>query len=337
MSTDPVARSVSVIIPTFNGEKRIANCIDALLPQLTPDIEVLVVNDGSTDNTASVVSQYPAVRLVNQSNAGPAAARNHGAYLAHGEFILFLDDDCVPLPGWIKAMVEPFSDPEIMGTKGIYCTKQESLIARFVQLDYEDRYKRMARFPHIDFIDTYAAGFRRDRFVEMNGFDTAFPVACAEDADLSYRMSMLGWKMKFVPSAIVSHTHPDRLSSFVKKKYKFAFWRMMAIRKNPKKGVRDSHTPQLLKLQVLLLPMLALAALFDLTVQPAVPASSVVLGLFVLSTVPFTTTALSKDPLVGLLAPYFLALRSGAQCCGVALGVVYASRHQATVGAKAAT
>ena len=68
---------VSIIIPTFNGGTRIAECLDALLAQ-TPgtDAEILVVNDGSTDNTEEVVRAYPGIRLVSQSNGGPAAARN---------------------------------------------------------------------------------------------------------------------------------------------------------------------------------------------------------------------------------------------------------------------
>ena len=59
--------------------------------------------------------------------------------------------------------------------KGAYRTRQKTLIARFVQIEYEDRYRLMAGADSIDFIDTYSAGFRRERFLEMNGYDTSFP------------------------------------------------------------------------------------------------------------------------------------------------------------------
>jgi GT2 family glycosyltransferase len=319
---------VSIIIPTFNGASRISNCLDALLKQTAGgDVEILVVNDGSTDNTAGVVTLYSGIRLISQGNAGPAAARNRGASEARGTLILFTDDDCVPMPDWLDAMIEPFDDPEVVVAKGVYRTHQRRLVARFVQIEYEDRYRLMADLDCIDFIDTYSAAFRRNRFLEMTGYDTSFPVACAEDIELSYRMSARGWKMKFASSAIVYHTHPDTLSRYLKKKYKFAFWRVLAVRKNPSKAVKDSHTPQLMKLQLLFPPALLVAAAFDLAVRPAVPASLVVLAAFLLSTLPFALRAIAKDPVVGLLSPALLAARACAQVLGVTAGLIHARRE----------
>ena len=321
------ARSASIIIPTFNGASRIASCLESLAKQTAGrNVEILVVDDGSTDNTANVVRGYPSARLISQANAGPASARNRGALEAQGRILLFTDDDCVPQPNWLEAMLEPFEDREVVGAKGVYRTHQKSLAARFVQIEYEDKYRLMAGQPNIDFIDTYSAGFRRDRFLEMTGYDTSFPVACAEDIELSYRMSARGWKMKFVPAAIVYHTHPDTLSRYLKKKYKFAFWRMLAVRKNPGKGVKDSHTPQIMKLQLLFAPALLLAVIFDLAARPRVPLSAFVLIGFLLTTVPFTLRAIRKDALVGMLSPVLLAARACAQVLGVAAGLMYARR-----------
>jgi cellulose synthase/poly-beta-1,6-N-acetylglucosamine synthase-like glycosyltransferase len=328
-------KSVSIIIPTFDGASRIGACLDALTKQTAGrDIEILVVNDGSTDSTVDVVTLYSEIRLISQANAGPAAARNRGASEARGPLILFTDDDCVPMAGWLEAMIEPFEDPEVVGAKGVYRTHQKRLIARFVQIEYEDRYRLMAGLESIDFIDTYSAAFRRDRFLEMTGYDTSFPVACAEDAELSYRMSARGWKMKFVPSAVVYHTHPETLSRYLKRKYKFTYWRMLALRKNPSKAMRDSHTPQLMKVQLLLAPALLVAGAFDLAVRPAVPASLLVLAAFLLSTLPFALRAIGKDPIVGLLSPALLAARSCAQLLGVTAGLIYARRKPAAAPTK---
>lgn len=319
--------SVSIIIPTFNGNSRIGNCLDALLKQ-TParEVDILVVDDGSTDDTAAVVGRYPAVRLLTQKNAGPAAARNNGASKAKGPIILFTDDDCVPMPDWLDAMLKPFTDSEVVAAKGIYRTRQKRLMARFVQIEYEDRYHLMSGLDSIDFVDTYSAAFRRDRFLEMSGYDDSFPVACAEDIELSYRMSARGWKMKFAPSAVVYHTHPDGFWKYMRKKYKFAFWRVLAVRKNPSKIAKDSHTPQIMKLQVLLAPALLFSLAFDAVVRPPVPASAFVAAVFLLSTLPFARRAATKDPLVGLLSPALLAARACAQFFGVTGGLIYARK-----------
>ena len=185
---------VSIVVPTYNGARRIGACLGALSQQSASHAaEVLVVNDGSTDDTAQVVLLFPEVRLINQAKAGPAAARNRGAQEARGRFLLFTDDDCVPTPGWLEAMLVALQDDEVVGAKGTYRTRQTELVARFVQMEYEDRYRMMATIRDIDFVDTYSAAYVRERFLEMNGYDTSFPLACAEDVDLSYRMSAQGW------------------------------------------------------------------------------------------------------------------------------------------------
>jgi GT2 family glycosyltransferase len=328
-------KPISIIIPTFNGASRIGDCLNALLQQIAGrDVEILVVNDGSTDNTAEVVGGYSGVRLISQRNSGPAAARNRGAMEARGTLLLFTDDDCVPMPDWLDAMIKPFDDAEVVGAKGIYRTQQKRLVARFVQIEYEDRYRLMANLDCIDFIDTYSAAFRRDRFLEMAGYDTSFPVACSEDVELSYRMSARGWKMKFAPAAIVYHTHPDTLAQYLRKKYKFAFWRVLAVRKNPSKAVKDSHTPQLMKLQLLFAPALFAAVAFDLAVRPSVPASLLVLATFLLSTLPFVLRAAAKDSVVGLFSPALLAARSCAQVLGVTAGLIYARNKPAVIPSK---
>jgi GT2 family glycosyltransferase len=331
-----MAAHISIIIPTYNGALRISNCIESLLKQSgSHSYEILVVNDGSTDNTIDVLKSFPSIQVITQLNTGPAAARNRGAREARGEILLFTDDDCVPMSDWITEMLRPFTDAAVVGAKGIYRTHQRGLAARFVQIEYEDRYRIMQAHPDIDFIDTYSAAFRRDRFLEMNGYDTSFPVACAEDIELSYRMSARGWKMRFSPTAIVYHSHPDTFSNYLKKKYKFAFWRMLAVKKNPGKAVKDSHTPQIMKAQLLFGPGLVIAILFDFSFKSFPLISLCICTAFLASTLPFAIRAARKDLFVGVLSPAILALRSFAQFLGVFGGLINARRQRPQIADRA--
>ena len=116
----------SVIIPAYNAKKTISFTLEALLSQEGIEAgEVIVVDDGSSDNTADLVKKYP-VRLIQQANKGPASARNYGVREAKGEIVLFTDSDCIPQPGWLKAMTDPFQDESVHGVKGIYINKNKT-------------------------------------------------------------------------------------------------------------------------------------------------------------------------------------------------------------------
>ena len=246
------------------------------------------MDDGSTDKTNEILKDINNIRLVRQDNAGPAAARNLGASIAKGDIILFTDSDCIPNKDWIQKMTEPlFKDKNIVGTKGRYKTNQIEPIAKFTQLEYEDKYNKMKKRKYIDFIDTYSAGFLKEIFVKFDGYDNSFPVACAEDIELSYRISSKGYKMVFIPEAVVYHTHPNTFYDYLKKKYKFAYWRMLALKKNPQKVVNDSHTPQTMKIQLLLPPLILTSVL----IYPFFNTGSIVfagaIDTFFVTTIPF--------------------------------------------------
>ena len=97
---------VSCIIPTYNGERFVAQAIDSILAQTYIPLEIICVDDGSTDGTEAAVRRFgDRVQYVRQSNAGPATARNTGARAARGEFLAFLDSDDTWLPDKLKLQV----------------------------------------------------------------------------------------------------------------------------------------------------------------------------------------------------------------------------------------
>jgi len=120
---------ISVIIPVYNGERYVAEAIDSVLAQEYKNIEIIVVNDGSTDNTEDVVRSYANVKHLFQSRKGVSAARNNGVRCSSGEFIAFLDADDLwtknklltqidimmkgPSPDMVFGHAEQFFSPEL--------------------------------------------------------------------------------------------------------------------------------------------------------------------------------------------------------------------------------
>ena len=219
-----------------------------------------MVDDGSTDATAEIAKNTGAM-VLSQPNAGPAAARNAGAKIACGELLLFTDSDCVPNFNWIAELVRPFDDPKVMGSKGVYRTREKGWIARFVQLEYAYKYDKMERKAAIDFIDTYSAAYRREVFLENGGFDESFPVPSVEDQEFSFRLAGKGYKLVFQPEAAVFHAHDRDLGEYIRRKYAIGYWKAYLLHWLPEKTFNDSHTPPSQRWQIVLLGLALLGGL----------------------------------------------------------------------------
>jgi cellulose synthase/poly-beta-1,6-N-acetylglucosamine synthase-like glycosyltransferase len=237
-----------VIIPCYNAEKTIGKTLKALTKQnFDKPYEILVVDDGSNDRTVEIVKEFAKkfknIYVFSNPHRGPAYQRNFGAKKAKGKIIVFTDSDCIPTKNWLKEMVKPFEDDQIVGVQGTYRTlNKNKIIARFEGYEIEKRHERMKRQKYIDFIGTFSAAYRRDVFLKFGGFDTSFPMASGEDPELSYRIAKAGYKMVFNPRAIVYHPHVDNLRKYLKQKFYRAYWRVLMYAKHPDKMTKDSYT-----------------------------------------------------------------------------------------------
>lgn len=316
--------TASVIVPAYNAEGTLAECLTALQRQSISrsQYEIIVVDDGSTDNTANVARRFNVI-LAQQRNHGPASARNTGASsAASGRILLFTDADCVPRQDWIEKMLAPFEDPEIVAAKGSYLTVQREPVARLAQIEYEEKYERLAHQEYIDFVDTCSAAYRWDVFSSEGGFDTSFRAAAGEDLELSFRIAKHGHKIVLARDAIVYHKHPSTFLRYIKRKFNVGYWRVLVHWKYPGKVFGDSYTLQVQKVQM------ALAALIAVGLAGALWSSA--LGIltaisaiaFVVSTLAFVRRAAQID---ASLAPYalpFILARSYGLLIGVAAGLV---------------
>jgi len=322
-SSDLHSLLASVIVPVFNGAQTLGACLDALSAQTIDgdDYEIVVVDDGSTDGSAEIARQYD-VTLVRQEHAGPGAARNRGVQEAGGRLFLFTDADCVPTPNWIEQMLAPFADPDVGGVKGVYRTRQPSLVARFAQAEYEEKYDRLGRMEQIDFVDTYAAAYRRDVFASQGGFDPEF--LRNQDQEFSFRLARAGYKLVFAPQAVVYHQHPDTIWHYARRKMLTGRWKVRVHVVHPSKALRDSYTPWTQKAQLLLLPLAIVTVLAAVLGQSSWSLFALVVLMGLLSAVPLMVKAARQGWEVVAAAPVLLLVRTLA----LGLGLVWGTETQ---------
>jgi glycosyltransferase involved in cell wall biosynthesis len=322
---------VSVIVPAKDAQVILPDCLQALLNQADwvygRDYEVIVVDDGSTDQTA-VIAQQTGVRCVSQPNAGPASARNHGARVASGQILAFTDADCIPAAGWLNYLSAAFKDKETIGAKGIYLTRETGWMPRFVQAEYAYKYERMQKLERIDFVDTYSAAYRREIFLAEGGFNEVFPVPSVEDQEFSFRLARKGYKMVFCPQAAVYHRHDLNLGEYIRRKYGIAYWKAFMLRWLPEKTFSDSHTPpeQRWQIAILALALLFLAAgvMFPL----AWWAAAGFMVLFYLSARPFLGFLRKYDRSLILPSLWLLLVRAGIMGTGLAIGLFWPGKKR---------
>ncbi len=321
---------ISIIIPAYNAEKTIGKTIEALLKQNYPKkkYEIIIIDDGSKDNTCSVVSKYP-VKMVKIKHSGPAKARNFGAKKSKGNIIIFTDADCVPSKNWIKNMVEPFKTPDIVGVSGTYKTSNSNkFMAKFSGYEIEQRHEKMKKQKYIDFIGTFSAAYKKDVFAKFGGFDTKFKTSSGEDPELSFRIAKAGLKMIFQPKAFVYHPHPDTLWRYLKQKYQRAVWRNLLYWSKHKEKIlsADSYTSKLLLPQIFISGLILLITFglfifyhnFILSILLFFVSFFVIALLFNLDFINFLR---KKEKKIVLLSPCILFLRNLVVVFGVLDGV----------------
>ncbi|MDI3253481.1 MAG: glycosyltransferase family 2 protein [Bacillota bacterium] len=222
---------VSVIIPTYNRAHSLGQAIESVLKQRYSELEIIVIDDGSTDHTAALLAQkYPQVSYAWQSNRGPSAARNHGVRISSGEIIMFLDSDDTWLPGKVRRQVDL-----LQKAGSSVCCCVTNAILRGERGEHRLSFEVAEIFPRLPqglwtnpsqvlasrflFFNQVAA-VRRDALLLCKGFDEQLTLL--EDWDLALRLSELGsWVYTIEPFAVwnpnsneslVTRASKDRIS-----------------------------------------------------------------------------------------------------------------------------
>ncbi|HEX4902858.1 MAG TPA: glycosyltransferase [Acidimicrobiales bacterium] len=197
--------SASVVVPTRDRPDRLARCLLALDAQTEPALEVVVVDDGSRDPAAveDAVGERARVRVVLAGGAGPAAARNLGAALAHGDVVCFTDDDCRPGPGWVSALTGAISGGAVAVAGPTRNGRPDDVWAAASQL-VTNHLADTSRRVDAPFAPTSNLAVRRDVFDGLR-FDESFPLAAGEDREWCDRLAAAGHRLAWAEAAWVDH------------------------------------------------------------------------------------------------------------------------------------
>ena len=216
---------ISIIIPTYNRPKALAACLLATADLDYPQdrFEVIVVHDeiGCTvaASTRNALNTKIQLQELNQSHAGPAAARNLGAAHAQGQYLAFTDDDCLVSPGWLRALSEHLSAAPQSAYAGHTTTYHErNRYSQATQMinDFVVSTTQSMKSP---FVTSNNLAVPTAEFLKLGGFDTRFPCAAGEDREFCVRWNRAGYRLDQVPEAVIHHAQDLSLQGFWRQQF----------------------------------------------------------------------------------------------------------------------
>ncbi len=242
----------SVVIPTYNRLEVLLRVLDSLQRQTdAPPFEVIVIDDGSNDATAESIReraraepQRYKLTFQSQENSGPGVARNRGVELARGTFVVFIGDDTVPEPAFLREHAlthhETSNEPRAacLGYTGWPDTERVTSFMHYINdygLQFGYKLIRDGEIVPFNFFYTSNISISRQLLLEFP-FDTSFPSAAWEDIELAFRLDARGLKIHYNARAVTRHYHPMTIDSFARRQYTVGRSGAIFYRKHPELG-----------------------------------------------------------------------------------------------------
>jgi cellulose synthase/poly-beta-1,6-N-acetylglucosamine synthase-like glycosyltransferase/peptidoglycan/xylan/chitin deacetylase (PgdA/CDA1 family) len=275
---------VSVVIPAYNEELGIVAAVESLVASDYPGLDIIVVDDGSTDATSAKVAALaiPNVTLIRQANAGKPAALNTGVDAAKHDILVLVDGDTVFEASAMRALVAPFSDPEVGAVSGnTKVGNRRGLLGRWQHIEYVIGFNLDRRmFDVLRCMPTVPGAigaFRRETLEAVGGVSDE---TLAEDTDLTMATCRAGWRVVYAPDARAWTEAPATLGQLWRQRYRWCYGTMQAMWKH-RGAVLESGAagklgrrglPYLLAFQVLLpllAPIIDVSALYSILFLPS--------------------------------------------------------------------
>jgi peptidoglycan-N-acetylglucosamine deacetylase len=230
--------SVTVLIPAHNEETVIVQTVASVLLSDLPDLQIIVVDDGSTDKTGELLdanfSHEPRVRIIHQVNRGKAAALNAAMSQADTEIVVTIDADTEIESDAISKLVRHFSDPQLGAVAGnVKVGNRSRWLTRWQALEYitsQNMEKRAFHLLNCITVVPGALGAWRKKAIEAAGGITADTVA--EDADLTIAIRRLGWRVGYDEEAIAWTEAPEKVGQLIRQRFRWTFGTLQAFWKH---------------------------------------------------------------------------------------------------------
>jgi cellulose synthase/poly-beta-1,6-N-acetylglucosamine synthase-like glycosyltransferase/peptidoglycan/xylan/chitin deacetylase (PgdA/CDA1 family)/spore germination protein YaaH len=229
---------VSVVIAAYDEEKVIAKTVDSVLANGYPDIEVVVIDDGSRDGTLRVLQEAfggdARVKIATQPNAGKAAALNHAISLARNEILVAVDADTIFRRGTIGKLTRHFADPRVGAVSGnARVGNRGKWITRFQSIEYIygfnlDR-RALDLLNAITVVPGAAGAWRKSLVIQAGGFGNA---TLAEDTDLTLAIRRLGYRIRYDEEAVAYTEAPEDTRSLARQRFRWSFGTLQAAWKH---------------------------------------------------------------------------------------------------------
>jgi poly-beta-1,6 N-acetyl-D-glucosamine synthase len=254
LAVDPTfVPAVSVLVPAFNEEASIEASVRSLCSQDYPDFEVIVIDDGSTDATATIVERLlpelgaSRCALLRQPNRGKSNALNAGLRIARGEVIVTVDADTAFAPGALETLVRPMQGERVGAVSGnTKVANRHRLLGRWQHLEYTmgfnlDRrmYDTLGCMPTVP---GAIGAFRASALAEVGGFSDD---TLAEDTDLTMALHRAGWAVVYEPSAIAFTEVPQGLHDLWRQRYRWSYGTMQSAWKHKRAFVEGGDSRRL--------------------------------------------------------------------------------------------
>ncbi len=213
------APAVSVVMPVYNAEATLDECLGRLAGSRFADFEVIVVDDGCTDRSVEIMSRYP-VRVVRTSGrVGPAVARNLGAEAARGEYLFFIDSDVMVHADTLQRLVDGFAREGVDGFCGVQDDdmRHDDLVSQYKNIWMRWTYLRLRG--DVPLFYTTAAAIRRDAFERVGGFDAGYATPNVEDTAFGQKLQRLGVRIRVHPDLEVEHVKRYSLRGLLQTDY----------------------------------------------------------------------------------------------------------------------